>query len=176
LDLGPAEVDASTRQHGEETCYPLALATIGSDPGFTRRSPLLEEAYRFAAEAHAHQRSESDGGPYIRHPLAVARLVCEAGYDDEVVAAALLHDTVEDTDVSEGEIRRRFGRPIADLVAALTEPADMEPFEARKEAHRRQVVEADAMPSRSSRPTRSPTPRTFALRSPLTGRASSRSA
>jgi len=118
------------------------VATIGSDAGFTRRSPLLEDACRFASQAHAGQRDESDGGPYIRHPLAVARLVYEAGYSDDVVAAALLHDTVEDTEVTEAQIRARFGAHVADLVAAATEPAEIEPYEARKEAHRRQVVAA----------------------------------
>jgi ketosteroid isomerase-like protein len=112
------------------------------DPRFTGASELMSSAYAFARDAHAGQRHEADGSPYIEHPVAVGRLLYLAGCSEEVVAAGLLHDTVEDTDVRIEDIERRFGPAVARLVAATTEPADVHPFAARKEALRRQVAEA----------------------------------
>jgi (p)ppGpp synthase/HD superfamily hydrolase len=99
---------------------------------FAHGSCLLADAYEFAVRAHAGQREESDGQPYIEHPVEVARLLYEAGFDEEVVAAGLLHDTLERSDVDAAELRERFGARVADLVQALTEPEDVEPFGARK--------------------------------------------
>jgi (p)ppGpp synthase/HD superfamily hydrolase len=100
-------------------------------------SELVENAHRFAVEAHEGQ--EKDGAPYIDHLVAVARLVERAGYGDEVVAAALLHDVVEHTDVELEEVRGRFGSGVADLVDAMTEPAEIEPWARRKRAHRDRI-------------------------------------
>jgi (p)ppGpp synthase/HD superfamily hydrolase len=112
------------------------------DPRFTGGSELMSRAYAFARNAHAGQRHEADGSPYIEHAVAVGQLLYLAGCSEEVVAAGLLHDTVEDTDVRIEEIERRFGPVVARLVAATTEPADVSPFAARKDALRRQVAEA----------------------------------
>lgn len=79
----------------------------------------IEEAFLFAKEAHKHQTRKS-GEPYIIHPVAVATLVCKAGGDDASILAALLHDTVEDTDVTLEDIERLFGKEVADLVDGLT--------------------------------------------------------
>jgi ketosteroid isomerase-like protein len=118
------------------------VTRLDSDPAFTNRSPLVRNAYEAAAAAHRGQVQDSDCRPYIEHTLTVARLVYEAGYDDEVVAAALLHDVVEHSGADVDGVRGRFGDGVADLVVALTEPAGIEPFEARKAAHRAQVAAA----------------------------------
>ena len=77
------------------------------------------EAYKFAENAHKNQKRLS-GEPYIIHPLEVAKTLFEMGFNDEVIIAALLHDTVEDTGVSLDEIRDKFGEKVADLVDGVT--------------------------------------------------------
>ncbi len=84
----------------------------------SQREKIIE-AYRFANEAHGGQYRFS-GEPYIIHPLEVAKMMIEMGFDDEVVIASLLHDTVEDTGVSLGEIKKRFGGKVAELVDGVT--------------------------------------------------------
>jgi guanosine-3',5'-bis(diphosphate) 3'-pyrophosphohydrolase len=80
---------------------------------------LVEDALRLAARVHAGQRRES-GEPYLAHPLAVARVVADLGLDPRAVAAALLHDVVEDTGVGLEEIRRCFGEEVVRIVDGLT--------------------------------------------------------
>ena len=84
---------------------------------------LVEDAFQLAKEAHAPQTRDS-GLPYILHPLAVALVVVVEMRQKEaaIVAAALLHDVVEDTPHSIGEIRDRFGADVAFLVGAVTKP------------------------------------------------------
>ncbi len=82
------------------------------------------EALAFAALKHRDQRRKDvEASPYINHPIALARvLVVEAGVDDEVVlAAALLHDTVEDTNTTYEELIEHFGRRIAAVVLEVTD-------------------------------------------------------
>ena len=79
----------------------------------------LREAYRVAAELHRGQTRES-GEPYITHPAAVARVVAELGLDTTAVAAALLHDTVEDTAYTLAHLRAQFGPATAELVDGVT--------------------------------------------------------
>jgi guanosine-3',5'-bis(diphosphate) 3'-pyrophosphohydrolase len=96
-----------------------------------------------AREAHAGQvRNGSGGMPYIEHPIAVAELLAEQGFADEVLAAALLHDVVEDSAISVAEVRERFGGKVADLVEALTDDETIELYERRKDEHRRRVAAA----------------------------------
>ncbi|MEG1413854.1 MAG: RelA/SpoT family protein [Mucinivorans sp.] len=81
---------------------------------------VIRSAYEFAREAHRGVKRKS-GEPYITHPLAVARIVvCEIGLGVKSVAAALLHDVVEDTDYTVEDIRYRFGDKVAQLVDGLT--------------------------------------------------------
>jgi guanosine-3',5'-bis(diphosphate) 3'-pyrophosphohydrolase len=81
-------------------------------------------AYDLAARRHAGQvRRGAEALPYINHPIAVARLVAGAGADVDTVIAAVLHDTVEDTQTSLEEVKRLFGAQVAETVAALTSPA-----------------------------------------------------
>jgi len=107
------------------------------------RSELIREALDMARSAHAGQiRNGSGGMPYIDHPVAVAELLSERGFSDEVLAAALLHDVVEDGEISAAEIRERFGDPVASLVEALTDDESIDPYELRKDEHRRHVAAA----------------------------------
>jgi predicted HD phosphohydrolase len=108
-------------------------------PGFAQGSRLLEEAYELAADAHHGARRRSDTN--IEHPVEVGRLLHDEGFDDEVVAAALLHDVVEDTDTDLGEIGDRFGPRVAELVCVMTEDASIERFEQRKAEHRARVAD-----------------------------------
>jgi (p)ppGpp synthase/HD superfamily hydrolase len=105
---------------------------------------LLVRAHSLAARAHAGQRQDADGSPYIEHALLVAGLLRDAGYSDEAVAAALLHDVLEKSDITLFEIRATFGPRVARLVWAMTEPAGIEPFAVRKAAHRTKVLRAGA--------------------------------
>ena len=80
---------------------------------------LISKAYELAAEAHAGQTRRS-GEPYIHHPLSVAKIVADLGLDDTTVAAALLHDAVEDTGVTLEVVAERFGDDVARIVDGVT--------------------------------------------------------
>ncbi|GBQ53553.1 HD domain-containing protein [Komagataeibacter sucrofermentans] len=84
---------------------------------------LISRTDAFAAAAHASidQRRKYTGDPYIVHPRRVAQTVKEVGARDEVIAAALLHDVVEDTPVTLDEIRAAFGEDVAALVEMVTD-------------------------------------------------------
>jgi GTP pyrophosphokinase len=107
-------------------------------PQIAERSPLVEGAYRMAHDAHHGPRRTGD--TTIDHPLAVAELLSGIGCDDRVVAAALLHDVVEDTATDPVEIEDRFGPEVARLVTAMTENQEIEPYAARKAEHRRRIT------------------------------------
>jgi (p)ppGpp synthase/HD superfamily hydrolase len=83
---------------------------------------LVDRAVGFAARAHQCQRRKIGDVPYIAHPVAVAMILLRMGCDETVVAAGLLHDTVEDTPVTMDEIRQLFGDEVGDIVAGCTEP------------------------------------------------------
>jgi len=85
--------------------------------------PLVIEALAFAAERHeGHTRKGGAGSPYINHPVDVATRLVSAGVNDPaVLAAAFLHDVVEDTDTTLAEIEQRFGVRVRDLVDALSD-------------------------------------------------------
>src|SRR5215467_7069066 len=80
---------------------------------------LLNRAYVYAMKAHGEQKRLS-GDPYISHPLEVAAILTEHRLDDATIAAALLHDTIEDTEATRAEIDQLFGRDIGRLVEGLT--------------------------------------------------------
>ena len=75
-------------------------------PSFLSELPLARQAYTFAWEAHRGQRRESDAARFIAHPLEVASLLYNTGHAEPLVAAGILHDTVEDTDTTLADIRR----------------------------------------------------------------------
>ena len=79
----------------------------------------IEEAYHFSGKAHKGQYRDS-GEPYISHPLAVAGILADWHLDPQALMAALLHDVMEDTEVSKDEISRRFGKPVAELVDGVS--------------------------------------------------------
>src|SRR4051812_1144115 len=80
---------------------------------------LISRAYETAADAHTGQTRKS-GEPYVTHPVAVAKIVAELGLDDATVAAALLHDVVEDTGISLVDIEHEFGADVAGIVDGVT--------------------------------------------------------
>ncbi|MCA3600803.1 MAG: bifunctional (p)ppGpp synthetase/guanosine-3',5'-bis(diphosphate) 3'-pyrophosphohydrolase, partial [Methylobacterium sp.] len=80
---------------------------------------LLNRAYVYAMKAHGTQKRAS-GDPYFSHPLEVAAILTELRVDDETIAAAMLHDTIEDTETTRTDIESRFGADIATLVEGLT--------------------------------------------------------
>lgn len=106
------------------------------------RSELVERALETARRAHAGQlRRGSDGRPFIDHPTAVAERLAEHRQSHEVLAAGLLHDVVEKSDVSAAEVREGFGDTVGDLVEAMTEDESIPAYEDRKEEHRHRVAD-----------------------------------
>lgn len=100
---------------------------------------LLDRAIVFAVQAHAGTERRGKGFPYIVHPMEAMEIVATITPDQELLAAAALHDTVEDTDVTVEEIRAQFGERIASLVAAESDemPAGVseeDSWHARKKA------------------------------------------
>jgi (p)ppGpp synthase/HD superfamily hydrolase len=102
-------------------------------------SSLFRRAYMLAAAAHADQSRPSDGAPFLAHVVEVATLLHEAGFDDELVAAGLLHDAVERGTLSEQRLHDQMGDSIRSLVMAVTEDNSIESFAERKEELREQV-------------------------------------
>ena len=79
----------------------------------------VRDAFDYARSHHEGQLRK-DGSPYITHPLEVAHLVAELGLDADSIMAALLHDTIEDTDATHEEVAKRFSETVADLVEGVT--------------------------------------------------------
>jgi GTP pyrophosphokinase len=98
----------------------LAAALSGILEGrASNEAAIIERAFALAESAHRGQQRAS-GEPYIAHPLAVARILHELRLDHETIAAALLHDVVEDTDIGLDRIGADFGAPVAALVDGVT--------------------------------------------------------
>ncbi|MCA6218940.1 bifunctional (p)ppGpp synthetase/guanosine-3',5'-bis(diphosphate) 3'-pyrophosphohydrolase [Ideonella sp. B7] len=100
-----------------------------------RIAPALLDAVMFAAERHRNQRrKDAEASPYINHPIALAHLLATTGGVDDVVVlqAAILHDTIEDTDTTEAELRARFGEAVTDIVIEVTDDKAL-PKQRRKE-------------------------------------------
>lgn len=102
---------------------------------------LKEKALRLAVVAHKDQLRKSDGSPYIAHPIMVAMLLQEYGFDESVIAAGLTHDVLEDTVVSESELRAELGDTVVDYVTAVSEDTNLV-WEDRKERYVASVVAA----------------------------------
>ena len=86
---------------------------------------LIQKAYNYALEKHGTQLRKS-GEPYIIHPTNVAYTIAELGLDEQTICAALLHDVVEDTDVTNEDIKKQFGEEIAEMVAGVTKLSNMQ--------------------------------------------------
>lgn len=117
---------------------------------YRRRHPkapvtLVNRAYEVARVAHISQ-SRSSGESYINHPIAVARIVADIGLDDVSLAAALLHDAVEDTEITLEDVLRDFGDEVAGLVDGVTklERLQFDSREAQQAATMRKMLVAMA--------------------------------
>ncbi len=95
---------------------------------------LVETALKIAVVSHTGQVRRSDGSPYIVHSVMVARMLDRAGFSDEVVAAALVHDVLEDTKVTESELRLALGDAVVDIVFGVSEETEL-PWEERKQKY-----------------------------------------
>ena len=87
-------------------------------------SKLIMKAYNYASEFHKDQKRRS-GEPYIIHPINVAYILAGVGLDEATICAALLHDVVEDTEVTDADLRREFSDEIADMVSGVTKLGHM---------------------------------------------------
>src|SRR5437667_3899402 len=97
--------------------YELVDRVLDYDP--QANEELLNRAYVFSVNAHGTQKRAS-GDPYFSHPIEVAGILTELHLDDETIATAILHDTVEDTVATIEEIERLFGPAVARLVDGVT--------------------------------------------------------
>jgi (p)ppGpp synthase/HD superfamily hydrolase len=116
--------------------------------GAVKLGPRFLRAVQFAAEKHAGQTRKASTIPYIAHLMGVASLVLEAGGDEDLAIAALLHDVVEDCGGAPmlREVRRRFGKRVAHIVDGCTD-SDTDPkppWRERKENYLRHLHRADA--------------------------------
>jgi HD domain len=111
-------------------------------PGWIAESPLLVHAYALAESAHRAQRRATDGRPFLAHVTEVASFLHEAGFDDELIAAGLLHDAVERGTLTEEELRGEMSETVSTLVLTLSEDPTIEDFDERKAALRDQVAVA----------------------------------
>ena len=111
-------------------------------PDLIQRLPQTRAALAYAEERHAGQRRKADGAPFIEHPIEVAWLLYRAGAPDHVIAAGVLHDTIEKTDTDISDLRARFGTRTAALVAAVSEDSEIPTYARRKAALREQVAAA----------------------------------
>ena len=84
-------------------------------------SRRLDDAIVFATRKHESQVRKRESTPYILHPLEAAAIACDLTKDEDTIIAAVLHDTVEDTDTTLEEIREKFGDRVAELVESETE-------------------------------------------------------
>lgn len=100
--------------------YALLKARLQEEKGFTKDEIAeIDKAYTLAEDVHSAQLRYS-GQPYIIHPIAVANILLDFGMDAQSIEAALLHDTVEDTDVTLEQLKREFGDEVAALVDGVT--------------------------------------------------------
>ena len=111
---------------------------MATAPDFISGRDLVGPAYEFAQGVYSSPGLEP--GAEIDHPLAVAAIVDDAGFGDDAVAAALLHDIVEDSITTVADVRSRFGPEIGGWVETLTEDVSIADYHERKEEHRNRVL------------------------------------
>ena len=107
-------------------------------------SELINQAAEFAAVSHRDQlrKSPEVDLPYLQHPYMVGLILQRAGFDDEVVAAGILHDVLEDTPAVSGDLEAAFGRRVAQLVLDVTENDKTLPWGTRKRKYLEQIRRA----------------------------------
>src|SRR4029079_18799318 len=113
------------------------MASVSTGLDTRTDSALATSALRFARRVHLGQHRKQTGEQFVEHPIAVANLLFESGYDGPMIAAAYLHDVVEKTDVELDEIRERFGPEVARLVDQLSEDPALDGYGERKRGVRR---------------------------------------
>ena len=109
---------------------------------FIEDKDLLEKAYNFASDGHMNQKRAS-GEPYITHPLQVALYLSDLSMDLETIIAAILHDLIEDTDITYKNIKKEFGSDVANIVDGVTKLDRIQynsNEEAKAEAIRKMVI------------------------------------
>ncbi|MDO8703444.1 MAG: GTP diphosphokinase [Sulfuricaulis sp.] len=105
---------------------------------------ILRRAVSLASRAHAGQRRIS-GEPYVQHSLAVAKTLADLGLDHETLAAAILHDVVEDGGMALEDLKREFSAPIAGLVDGVTKMKVIQEFQSQPEGSRREHAQAESL-------------------------------
>ena len=110
---------------------------------FLRGLPVAQAAVVWAVQQHAGQRREADGAAFVAHPMEVASLVAGSDYPDHVVAGAVLHDVLENTDARVEDIEARFGSDVARLVEAVSDDPSLSDEDERKNELRERVRQAD---------------------------------
>ncbi|MFZ8999600.1 MAG: RelA/SpoT family protein, partial [Ilumatobacteraceae bacterium] len=135
------------RRHHESASAGELAPLLAAFRSHHRKAPVetINRAYHMAAEAHLSQ-TRSSGESYINHPLAVACIVADLGLDETSVAAALLHDAVEDTEITLGDVREHFGDDVAWIVDGVTklERIQFDSKEAQQAATMRKMLVAMA--------------------------------
>ncbi len=112
-------------------------------PTFVDALPLTRRALEFAAERHDGQRREADDAEFILHTLEVAQLLRSHAYPYDVVAAGVLHDSLENTDATPLELEQLFGGEVARLVCAVSESSSEGSWVERKARLRASIAGAD---------------------------------
>ena len=111
---------------------------------------LILKAAHFAAQKHRDQRrKDEDASPYINHPISVAKIISEIGYIEasEILAAALLHDTIEDTETTVDELIDNFGERVCSLVQEVTDDKSLPKMERKQRQieHAKEISEGAAL-------------------------------
>ena len=101
---------------------------------------LIEKAIRIAVVAHKEQIRKTDGSPYVAHPLTVAFKLMKYNFPDEVIAAAVTHDVLEDTEFSEEKLKEELGEEVLSIIKGVSEDRDLE-WKKRKENYIQSVKE-----------------------------------
>lgn len=118
---------------------------MASPPDFIAGRDLLVRAWEYAERVYASPGVEEDAA--LEHPIEVAALVAGAGFADHAVAAAVLHDVVEDSATTIDELAAGFGPQVAGWVAILTEDISIADYHERKEEHRNRVLAGGSVPA-----------------------------
>lgn len=118
------------------------MASGRSTPVLLGSLPRSQAALAYAKRQHLGQRRGADGAPFIAHPIEVGSLLYRVGAPDDVIAAGLLHDTIEKTSTTAEDLHRQFGARVATLVLAVSEDPGIARWQSRKAALRRQVAAA----------------------------------
>ena len=111
-------------------------------PEFAAGLVKTQAALAYAEQLHDGQLRAVDGAPFIAHPIEVGVLLYESGATDEVIAAGVLHDTLEKTDATAYDIYARFGRRVGEIVSAVSHDPGIPGYARRKAALRNQVANA----------------------------------